>query len=172
MIDRARKQVKLGIAERCMNAFVESPMLEKANELEHFAKNILSGLDSGSIPMDASTVVVLDNGAPTVVKFDLEKFGTPRAEASKALEMAAKLRKQQAKIDALRRRNDGTAAALEGWQKRVRVAAARGEAEGLRALHAKLLQASKHLGLRRDRLAAFTTMSGDAGTRHDESFGI
>ena len=55
-------------------------------------------------------------------------------------QMAAKLRRQQKKVDALRHQNDGMEEALKGWRKRVRVAAARGEAAALQALHHTLME--------------------------------
>ena len=58
-------------------------------------------------------------------------------------------------VDALRHQNGGTEAALVGWRKRVRVAAARGEAAAMEVLRCKLLKASKKLGLRRAVLASF-----------------
>ena len=69
--------------------------------------------------------------------------------------MAQKLYKQQQKIDNLAHRNDGVAQSLLGWQKRVRLAAARGEAEALHALRKKILASSKRLGVRTARLKAF-----------------
>ena len=68
--------------------------------------------------------------------------------------MAAKLRRQQNKVDLLRRQNGGTKAALQGWRKRVRIAAARGNAPALHALRKKLLESSKRLGVRPAKLAA------------------
>ena len=61
------------------------------------------------------------------------------------------------KIDALEHKNEGIDAALRGWQKRVRMAAARGEVAGLVALREKILASSKRLGLRPKRLQAFRT---------------
>lgn len=160
--EREKKQARVDMAESCMAAYVSSPMIDKAQKLEHFAHLVITGLDSGAIAKDASTAVLQG----TVLTFDTTKHGTPRAEAAAALDMARKLRRQQSKLDALRHRNEGTTAALVGWQKRVRVAAARGESAALRALHAKLLSSHKRLGLRRNRLQAFVA---DAD---DDTFGI
>ena len=70
------------------------------------------------------------------------------------------------KVDGLRHRNSGTEMALRGWQKRVRFAAARGEAAALGALRVKLLQSSKKLGLRRAKLASYSEYD------HSDSLGI
>ena len=160
---RQKKQAALNVAESCMAAYVSSPMIQKAERLELFAHHVISGLEAGTISSDAATTIM--DGA--VLQFDIAKYGTARAEAETALDMARKLRRQQGKLDVLRHRNDGTTAALVGWQKRVRVAAARGESLALHALHAKLLDSSKRLGLRRRRLEAFTTGADD-----DNTFGI
>ena len=137
-----------------MAAYVKSPMAEKAQALDAWAKLVMDHLDV--IPEDAESVTLLHNGVPVLVRFDRAKYATPREEAAGHSDMAAKLWRQQTKVDALRHRNEGTEAALRGWQKRVRIAVARGEAAALSALQRKLVAPStaKRLGLRASTLEA------------------
>lgn len=124
--------------------------------LERWARLVLDNVEVGAIAEDAASATISDSGSGLVqLVFDRSKYPSPREEAEAALGMAAKLRRQQAKVDSLRHRNEGAAAALAGWQKRVRIAAARGEAEALRALRVKLLRSSKQLGLRHAKIAEF-----------------
>ena len=122
-------------------------MAEKAAELERWSALVLDNLDT--IPAGATSAVVHDDfGTPVVLQFDTAKYASPREQAEAEARMARKLFVQQSKVDKLRHKNGGTAAALKGWQRRVRVAAARGEAPALHALRSKLLQSRKRLGLR------------------------
>lgn len=148
----AKKQSKIITAEECMAAYVSALMALKAEELARWSELVLDNADS--IPGDAATAIVSVDGTSVVLQFDREKYSSPREEALAEARMAAKLRKQQSKVDALRHQNGGTEAALEGWRKRVRVAAARGEAAAMEVLRCKLLNASKKLGLRRAVLAS------------------
>ena len=156
IVARARKQKSLGQAEHCMAVYVNAPVAEKAEVLERWARLVLDNVEVGAIAEDAASATISDSGSGLVqLVFDRSKYPSPREEAEAALGMAAKLRRQQAKVDSLRHRNEGAAAALAGWQKRVRIAAARGEAEALRALRVKLLRSSKQLGLRHAKIAEF-----------------
>ena len=153
-----RKQAKLNNAEQCMAVYVDAPMLVKAERLAQWSRLVLSNLRN--IPKDAESVVLFDEaiggGEPVTLRFSRDKYVSPEEEALAHANMAEKLQRQQAKVDGLRHRNSGTEMALRGWQKRVRFAAARGEAAALGALRVKLLQSSKKLGLRSAKLASYS----------------
>ena len=154
--EHARKQVKLQNAQESMDQYVGSPMLEEAERLEEWAELVQSNLDQ--IPHDAvSFIHEEEDGNLILLQFGHTPgtYTTPAEEAEVAASMAQKLYKQQQKIDNLAHRNDGVAQSLLGWQKRVRLAAARGEAEALHALRKKILASSKRLGVRTARLKAF-----------------
>ena len=148
-----KKQKAMGVAEQCMAAYVKAPMTLKAEALETWSKLVLANLHT--IPEGVAEVTLELRGKTVTLRFDLSKYASPREEALEHAAMAVKLRRQQGKVDALRHLHGGTVAALGGWQKRVRIAAARGEAAALGALHSKLLESSKRLGLRADTLQAF-----------------
>ena len=146
----ANKQRRLVSSELSMAKYVSRPsMVSKAEELEKFSQLILTNRDR--IPSDASTAVVSVEGSATMVvlQFDRIKYGSPREEALAHLRMARKLRRQQSKVDVVRHQNEGIEAALAGWRKRVRLAAARGEAAAVHVLKGKLLDSSQRLGLSR-----------------------
>ena len=155
----ASKQVKLQNAQTCMDSYVEAPMVEKADELAEWARLVQRNLDR--IPENAESFVAESaDGQLVVLQFGLtpgrgRQYESPGEEAAIAESMSQKLYAQQRKIDALEHKNEGIDAALRGWQKRVRMAAARGEVAGLVALREKILASSKRLGLRPKRLQAF-----------------
>ena len=151
-----RKQERLSTSEDCMAAYVKSPMAEKAASLDAWSKLVMDHLEL--IPEGAESATLVHDGVPVTVRFDRAKYATPREEAAGHSDMAAKLWRQQAKVDALRHRNEGTEAALRGWQKRVRIAVARGEVAALCALQRKLIGSSKRLGLRASTLESDTDL--------------
>ena len=122
--------------------------MEKARALDRWAALVLTNLDA--IPAGAESAMVWDpeEGGSVLLRFDTAKYASAREQAEAEAAMARKLEKQQAKLDRVRHQNSGTEAALQGWRKRVRVAAARGEVPALHALHSKLLASRKRLGLR------------------------
>jgi len=146
-----KKQTRLDGAENCMARYVQAPMSTKADELSRWSELVMEHLES--IPEGAGSVAVRVDGTMVVLQFDLSKYSSPREEAVEAARMAQKLYRQQQKVDRLRHQNEGTEAALAGWRKRVRLAAARGEAAAMEVLRNKLLDSSKKLGLRRSVLA-------------------
>ena len=109
-----------------MASYVQAPMTVKADALSQWADAVLENADS--ISDDAESATIMLNGVKVRVEFDRAKYASPREEAAAAADMAKKLYRQQNKVDTLRHQNDGVEAALNGWRKRVRIAAARGEA--------------------------------------------
>ena len=144
-----------------MASYVQAPMTVKADALSQWADAVLENADS--ISDDAESATIMLNGVKVRVEFDRAKYASPREEAAAAADMAKKLYRQQNKVDTLRHQNDGVEAALNGWRKRVRIAAARGEAAAMEVLRGKLLKSSKRLGLRRAVLASFDEHKEDLG---------
>ena len=149
----------------CLERYVQAPMTTKADELSQWSDAVLENADS--IPDNAdSATMILQSGVKVTLHFDRAKYSSPREEATAAADMARKLYWQQSRVDSLRHLNDGVEASLYGWRKRVRIAAARGEAAAMEVLRSKLLKRSKKLGLRRAVLASFDD------DEEDEALGI